>query len=255
MSGWCSRTSRCGRISTYSTRSVIRCAGPGRDAVKPVRPRPNCWSCSDSAPLRDRRPSELSGGEQQRVGLARALARDAASVSARRTDRAPGHPPAGGIRGRGAGPAARAWRRGRVRHPRRRRGAGHRRPGRAARCGITDPARIAGAGVRRAGRRGCRPAHRSGRRAHRDRLHPRGRTAHDRPRRRRDNRRRDCGLLRGSATGAAADGAAGVDVRRRAVARPGRGGLVPRCAHRLRGPLGLRIGAGAGARPAGTRGR
>ncbi len=80
------------------------------------------------------------------------------AVPAGRADRAPGHPPAHGVPGVGPRPAARDRRRGRVRHPRRRRGARPRRSCRAHGRGRLDPDRRRrrwSTASRSAGRRRC----------------------------------------------------------------------------------------------------
>ena len=78
------------------------CAGP-----RPVHEAHEILARLHVGQLADRRPAELSGGEQQRVGLARALARQAVAVPLRRADRASGHPRTGRLPGRaGRSPAA-----------------------------------------------------------------------------------------------------------------------------------------------------
>ena len=71
----CSRTTRCGRTCPRWTPWPIplrrRGAGPGAARAEALE----ILDRLRIAHLADRRPAELSGGEQQRVGLARALAR------------------------------------------------------------------------------------------------------------------------------------------------------------------------------------
>ncbi len=64
----CCRSSR--RSRTWRCRS----ARPGSRAARPRRGRASCWTSVGLGPRLDHRPAELSGGEQQRVAFARAIA-------------------------------------------------------------------------------------------------------------------------------------------------------------------------------------
>ncbi len=72
-SGWCSRTTPCGRTCGAGHRGLpAGRAGAARTAAR--RDAQAILAQLDLGPLAGRRPGQLSGGEQQRVGLARALA-------------------------------------------------------------------------------------------------------------------------------------------------------------------------------------